>query len=267
MISGSVWYDLAASGKQFLVFGAIIVTLLGLCIGSFINVVIYRLPRNESIVTGRSHCTLCGKEIAWYDLFPLVSYLLLGGRCRNCGAPISWRYPLVESMTAGLFLALYLHFGPTLTMVKYLFLAALLVAVSFIDLERFIIPNSLVLSGVIFGVGIIFFVHDISFWSALLGAASCSGLLLLVSLISRGGMGLGDIKLALVTGLFLGWPLGLAGLMIGVCLGGLLGIILLASKIKGRKDPVPFGPFIALGTLIAVPWGAQILHLVLGIAL
>ena len=254
---------LVAGSNQFLVFGAIVVSVLGFCIGSFLNVVIYRLPRGESIATGRSHCTHCGKTIAWYDLFPLVSYLLLGGRCRYCKTAISWRYPLVEGLTAGLFLVLYWHFGLTLTLVKYLFLAALLVAISFIDLEHFLIPNSLVLSGVIFGLGVAFFVHDISIWSALLGAVSCSGFLLLVSLVSRGGMGLGDVKLAAVTGLFLGWPLGAVGLLIGICIGGLLGIVLLATGIKGRKDPVPFGPFIALGAMIVLLWGSRIIHLLL----
>jgi leader peptidase (prepilin peptidase)/N-methyltransferase len=252
-----------AGSNQFLVFGAIVVSVLGFCIGSFLNVVIYRLPRGESIATGRSHCTHCGKTIAWYDLFPLVSYLLLGGRCRYCKTAISWRYPLVEGLTAGLFLALYWHFGLTLTLVKYLFLAALLVAISFIDLEHFLIPNSLVLAGVVFGIGVAFIVRDLSIWSALLGAASCSGFLLLVSLISRGGMGLGDVKLSLVTGLFLGWPLGPVGLLSGVCAGGLVGIVLLVTGIKGRKDPVPFGPFIALGAIVALFWGWQILYVVL----
>jgi leader peptidase (prepilin peptidase)/N-methyltransferase len=247
--------------NQFFVFGAIVVSVLGLCIGSFTNVVIYRLPRGESIVTGRSRCTLCGKMIAWYDLFPLLSYLLLRGRCRNCRTPIAWRYPLVEGLTAGLFLVLYLHFGLTVITIKYLFLAALLVAVFFIDLEHFIIPNSLVLTGVIFGIGISFFIPSVSWWSVLSGAVSCSGFLLLVSLISRGGMGLGDVKLAVVTGLFLGWPLGPVGLLIGICVGGLLGIVLLVTGIKGRKDPIPFGPFIALGTMIALLWGRQIIQL------
>jgi leader peptidase (prepilin peptidase)/N-methyltransferase len=255
---------LVAGSNQFLVFGAIVVSVLGLCIGSFINVVIYRLPRGESIAAGRSHCTHCGKMIAWYDLFPLVSYLLLGGRCRNCRAPISWCYPLVEGLTAGLFLALYLHFGPTPALLKYLFLSALLVAVSFIDLEHFLIPNSLVFAGVIFGIGISFFVRDVSYWSALTGIVSCSGFLFVVSLISQGGMGLGDVKLVMVTGLFLGWPLAAVGLLIGICAGGLLGIGLLATGIKGRKDPIPFGPFIALGALAAVFWGGQIIHLFLG---
>jgi leader peptidase (prepilin peptidase)/N-methyltransferase len=136
--------------------------------------------------------------------------------------------------------------------------------VSFIDLEHFLIPNSLVLAGVVFGIGVAFIVHDISIWSALLGAVACSGFLLLVSLVSRGGMGLGDVKLAAVTGLFLGWPLGPVGLLIGICIGGLLGIVLLVTGIKGRKDPIPFGPFIALGTVVALLWGARLLHLLLG---
>jgi leader peptidase (prepilin peptidase)/N-methyltransferase len=244
-----------------MVFNAIAVSILGFCIGSFLNVVIYRLPRGESIVTGRSHCTHCGKMIAWYDLVPLVSYLLLGGRCRDCNASISWRYPLVECLTAGLFLVLYLHFGPTMALLKYLFLSALLVAVSFIDIEHFLIPNSLVLAGVVCGVVFSLFVHDISIWSALLGAASCSGLLLLVSLVRRGGMGMGDVKLAVVTGLFLGWSLGMVGLWIGVVSCGLLCIFLMAARIRGHKDPVPFGPFIALGAIVVLLWGWQILHI------
>jgi len=255
---------LVAGSNQFLVFGAIVVSVLGFCIGSFLNVVIYRLPRGESIVTGRSHCPNCARVIAWYDLVPLLSYLVLGGRCRSCRVAISGRYPLVESLTGVLFLILYLHFGLRIVLVKSLFLTSLLVAVSFIDIDHFFIPNRLVLAGVVCGVVFSLFVPDVSLWSALLGAASTAGFLLLVALLSRGGMGMGDIKLGLVTGLFLGWPLGLTGLLIGVCLGGFLGIVLLASKIKSRKDLIPFGPFIALGTLIAMLWGAQILHLVLG---
>jgi leader peptidase (prepilin peptidase)/N-methyltransferase len=254
-----------AVAGQYTVFFAVVVALLGLCVGSFLNVVIYRLPRGESIVSGRSHCTHCDKAIAWYDLIPLLSYLLLGGRCRYCKTVISRCYPLVECLTAGLFLALFLHFGLHPILSKYLFLTALLVAVSFIDLEHFLIPNRLVLAGVILGIGFDFFIPDISFWSALLGAVTCSGFLFLVALVSRGGMGLGDVKLAVVTGLFLGWPEGPVGLLAGVCAGGLLGIVLLATGIKGRKDPVPFGPFIALGAMIALFWGREILFLLLGL--
>jgi leader peptidase (prepilin peptidase)/N-methyltransferase len=245
------------------VLNAVAIAVFGLIIGSFLNVVIYRLPRGESIVTGRSHCPACTREIAWYDLAPLLSYLALGGRCRFCRAPISGRYPLVEGMTGALFLILYLRFGLQLVLIKYLFLAALLVAISFIDIDHFLIPNCLVLAGIVCGIATGFFVTDVSPWYALLGAASTAGFLLLVALISRGGMGMGDVKLALVTGLFLGWPLGLLGLLAGACAGGLLGIFLIAIRIRGRKDPVPFAPFIALGTLIALLWGSQIISLLL----
>lgn len=244
---------------------AIIMAWIGLCCGSFLNVVIYRIPRRESIIAGRSRCPACGVDLAWYDLVPLVSFLALRGRCRYCRAPISWRYPLVEFLTGALFLVIYLHYGLTPALLKYLFLAALLVAVSFIDLSQFIIPNSLVLAGLIYGLPIGLLVHDVSLWSMLLGALSTAGFLLVVALLSGGGMGQGDIKLGLVTGLFLGWPMGLAGLLLGACLGGFLGIILLAARIRGRKDPIPFGPFIALGALITMLWGAQILRLALGI--
>ncbi len=264
MMINSIPIGILAGAGQFVAFNIIVVAVLGLCIGSLLNVVIYRVPRGVSIAVGRSHCLGCCRELAWYDLIPLLSYLLLRGRCRSCREPISWCYPLVELLTAALFVIVYLHTGLTAVLIKYLFLVALLVAVSFIDLEHFLIPDSLVLAGVIFGIGIGFIVQDISFWSALLGAVSCSGFLLLVALISRGGMGMGDVKLALVTGLFLGWPQGLVGLFAGACAGGLIGIILLMTGIRGRKDPIPFGPFIALGTLAALLWGSQILNLLFG---
>lgn len=250
--------------SQFYAFNAVVIVVFGLCIGSFLNVVIYRLPAGESIVVGRSHCPACRRELAWYDLVPVISYLVLRARCRFCGVPIAARYPLVESLTGALFLVLYLHYGLGLVLLKYLFLAAILIAVAFIDIDHFIIPNSLVLAGAVFALGITFVVQDVSFTSALIGAATTGGFLFLVALCSRGGIGAGDIKLGLVTGLFLGWPLGLTGLFIGACLGGFLGIILLAVRVKSRKDPLPFGPFIALGTLIALLWGGQILQLVLG---
>ncbi len=243
---------------------AVIVTVAGLCIGSFLNVVIYRLPRGESIISGRSHCVSCSTEICWYDLIPLLSYLILRGRCRSCRAPVSSRYPLVEFLTGGLFLVLYLHLGFQLLLLKYLFLGALLVAVSVIDIEHYLIPNYLVLAGVIAGILFTVAVGDTSYWSALLGAVTTAGFLLLIALLSGGGMGPGDIKLCLVTGLFLGWPLGLLGLLTGACIGGLLGLVLLAARVKGRRDPIPFGPFIAIGTLIAILWGDQILRKLLG---
>ncbi|MDD3315329.1 MAG: prepilin peptidase [Syntrophaceticus sp.] len=236
------------------------VFILGLCIGSFLNVVIYRLPRGESITLERSHCASCGKQLRWYELIPLFSYLFLRGRCRTCHEPISIRYPIVELLTAITFALVFLRFGLTLELLKYLFLSALLVAISFIDLEYFIIPNSLIIIGLVGGVILNIVAQDVGLVSALIGILVTSGFLLLVALISKGGMGGGDIKLAAVTGLFLGWPLAPLGLFLGACVGGIVAIILLLSGLRGRKDPLPFGPFIALGTVIAFLYGFEMLN-------
>jgi len=133
-------------------FWLIILFFIGLCIGSFLNVVIYRLPRGESIALDRSHCPVCGKTLAWYDLIPVFSYLLLLGKCRACGAPISPRYLLVEFLSGLVTAVLFFYFGATAVFVKYLFLCLLLMVVFFIDLEHYIIPNSLVIVGLIGGI-------------------------------------------------------------------------------------------------------------------
>ncbi|MGB9792914.1 MAG: prepilin peptidase [Thermacetogeniaceae bacterium] len=246
--------------KGAFVFCAIFMTIIGMCIGSFLNVVIYRLPREESILWERSRCPACGHILAWCDLVPLLSYAFLRGKCRSCGAKMSWMYPVVELFTGLLFLLLFCRFGLTLVLAKYLFLSAVLVAAAFIDLQHYIIPDSLVIAGLAGGVVLGALARDAGIISALAGAAACGGFLLLVALLSGGGMGGGDVKLAFVAGLFLGWPLAPLGLFLGICLGGVLAIILLALHIKGRKDPLPFGPFIALGFLIALLWGDLILR-------
>ncbi len=246
-------------GKQAFVFNAVIITLLGMCIGSFLNVVIYRLPRGESILWGRSRCPACGHGLAWYDLLPVVSFILLRGRCRTCGARISWLYPGVELLTGLLFLVLFWRFGVTAALTKYLFLSAVLIAATFIDLQHYLIPDSLVITALVGGIVLGTATGDVGAISALVGAAASGGFLFLVAVLSGGGMGGGDIKLAFVTGLFLGWPLAQLGLFIGICLGGVLAVVLLAFRIKGRKDPIPFGPFIALGSIIALLWGNGII--------
>ena len=241
-------------------FWLVILFLLGLCTGSFLNVVIYRLPRGESITFDRSHCPFCGKQLVWYDLIPVLSYLLLLGRCRSCHTRISIKYPIVELLTGIIFIVLFHHFGATLVFLKYLFLSALLVAVSFIDLEHYIIPNSLVITGLVGGVFLNLAARDVGVVSALIGIFVTSGFLLLIALVSKGGMGGGDIKLAAVTGLFLGWPLAPFGLFLGACVGGLVAIFLLLFRIKERKDPQPFGPFIAVGTFFAFLYGFDVIN-------
>lgn len=238
--------------------GTVIAILLGLCVGSFLNVVIHRLPRRESVVHGRSHCPACGRVLAWYDLVPVASYLALRGRCRYCRAPISPRYPLVELLTGAVFAALFYRFGPTPVLVKYLFLGAVLIAAAFIDLEHYLIPNRLVLAGLAGAAILGFAARDVGLWSALAGGAAGAGFLALVAVISKGGVGGGDVKLVGVAGFFVGWPLAALALFLAVAAGGLAAAVLLLLRLKRRKDPVPFGPFIAAGTLAAVLWGADI---------
>jgi leader peptidase (prepilin peptidase)/N-methyltransferase len=246
--------------KGLAYFWLITLFFIGLCIGSFLNVVIYRLPRGESIALDRSHCPVCGETLAWYDLIPVFSDFLLLGRCRACGVPISPRYLLVELLAGVITAVLFFYFGATAVFVKYLFLCLLLMVVFFIDLEHYIIPNSLVIIGLIGGVVLNAAAGNVGFTSALIGMLVTSGFLLIVALVSKGGIGGGDIKLAAVTGLFLGWPLGPLGMFLGILTAGILAIFLLLLKMKGRKDPIPFGPFIVLGTIIAAFYGNQIIH-------
>ncbi|MGI9953180.1 prepilin peptidase [Moorellaceae bacterium AZ2] len=240
----------------------IITTLIlfaGLLIGSFLNVVIYRLPRGETIVFGRSYCPRCRTVLAWYDLIPLFSYITLRGRCRYCGGQISIRYPLVEAITGAVFAALFYRLGLDWVLVKYLCLACILIAASFIDLEHYLIPDRLTFTGLAVGGGFLLSNREITIGSGFLGALSAGGLLWLLALASRGNVGGGDIKLAAVVGLFLGWPWGFLALLWGLFLAGAAGAFLLALRVKGRKDPLPLAPFLSAGALIAFFWGPRIL--------
>ncbi|GFN23293.1 prepilin peptidase [Thermanaeromonas sp. C210] len=235
------------------------VAMAGLLIGSFLNVVIYRLPRGETVVFGRSYCPGCRRVLAWYDLIPLVSYIILRGRCRYCGGRISPRYPLVELTTGAVFAALFYRLGPGWVLVKYLFLACFLIAASFIDLEHYLIPDRLIFAGLLVGGGFLLSNREITIGSGFLGALSAAGLLWLLALASRGNVGGGDIKLAAVVGLFMGWPWGLGAVLGGLFLAGAAGAFLLALRVKGRKDPLPLAPFLSAGALVAFFWGPQIL--------
>ncbi|MDI6709701.1 MAG: prepilin peptidase [Thermoanaerobacterales bacterium] len=226
--------------------------IFGLLVGSFLNVIIHRLPRGESIVLPPSRCPHCGGRLSISDLVPLFSYLWLRGRCRRCGTGISLRYPLVELLTGVLFVSLYAQFGLQPLLAKHLFLASLLVAVAFIDMEHYLIPNRVVLVGLAGGVPLNLWVRDLTFLSAVLGALVPAAFFFLLALATRGGVGGGDIKLAAVIGLFLGWPWGLLAVFLGALAGGILGLALLLTGRKKRKDPLPFGPFIALGAIVTV---------------
>ena len=234
--------------------------LLGLAIGSFLNVCIWRLPREESIIRPGSHCPACSTVLGVRDLVPVLSWIFLRGKCRICGAKISWRYPAVELCTGALFLGCFLRFGLGGELAAALVFTAFLVAIAFIDIDHQIILDGMLMlfgvSGAAFRLGL----GTPELWSMVEGAAVGGGLMLFLAILSRGGMGGGDVKLAFTLGLWLGWPGNLLGLFISFVLGGLGSALLLLFRLRGRKDYIPFGPFIAAGAWIALLYGRNILE-------
>jgi len=238
--------------------------LVGLVIGSFLNVVIGRLPEGRSVVHPRSACPGCGASIRWYDNVPVLSWLWLRARCRSCRAAISWRYPVVELLTAGLFAVAAYRFGPTMELIPALLLLAALVAITGIDLDHQLIPDVITLPGVAAGAALGIAIHPDHWLDIGLGIAVGGGLFFVIILASGGGMGGGDMKLGAMLGAFLGWKLVLLAILLAVFAGGAVAITLLMSGSKGRKDPVPFGPFLALGAVLSLLWGNGLLAWYLG---
>ncbi|NMA14812.1 MAG: prepilin peptidase [Clostridia bacterium] len=238
--------------------------LFGLLVGSFLNVCIYRIPRGESIVWPPSHCALCGVKLKPIDLVPLAGFLLLRGRCRYCQGKISGRYPLVELLTGALFALIFHMYGGQPALVTLLFLTALLLVISFIDIDYYRIPNSLIIFGFVGGIVFQIFASFVPVKDAFLGLFVGGGLLFLIALCSRGGMGGGDIKLAALIGFFLGWRMILMVLFGAAFFASLVGLMLIAGKRKTRKDPIPFGPFLGIGAFLALVWGEQLMGLYLG---
>jgi leader peptidase (prepilin peptidase)/N-methyltransferase len=242
--------------------------VLGLAIGSFLNVVIWRVPRKESVVRPPSHCPSCETPIGPRDNIPVVSWLLLRGRCRHCGNPIALRYPLVEAGCGVLFAAVAVRFGASWALPAYLVLTAALLAISIIDLEHFIVPDRITAPLTVSALALLGLaaVADGNGWRygrTLLGGLTFFAFLLVLNLLYPRGMGMGDVKLSFSHGLYLGW-LGWGQVFLGgflaFLLGAVVGVALIATGVKGRKDFVPFGPFLALGTMLTVLWGAPILR-------
>lgn len=235
--------------------------VLGAIFGSFLNVVTHRLPRRESLVAPASHCVSCGTAIRPYDNIPVLSWLLLRGRCRNCGVRISVRYPLVEAGTAALCVAVVLAKGSAAGIALGLTMVLLLVPAAAIDLEHRRIPNAITLPGCVLAI-VLGLAFDASGEPArLLAGLGAGGAFLIVALAAPRGMGMGDVKLATMIGLFLGTaviPAILIALLAGVLFGGL--VIARAGVRAGRKTAVPFGPFLALGAIVALFAGHPILH-------
>lgn len=234
--------------------------VVGLVIGSFLNVVIARVPARRSLWTPGSTCPGCGVGIAWYDNIPILSFLALRGRCRACSMAIPCRYPIVEAVTAALFAAAVLTFGPTLDAVVAAALLAGLVALTAIDLEHQIIPDVITLPGVLAGVLANLATGRVSWVESLFGVGVGGGVFLVIILASGGGMGAGDMKLGAMLGAFLGWKVVLLSVFVAVVLGGALAVTLIASGLRDRKDPIPFGPFLAAGGAAGLFWGERLVR-------
>ena len=245
---------------------AVLLFVLGCVFGSFLSVVAYRVPRGESFVGGRSRCPECAAQVAARDNVPVVSWLLLRGRCRTCGEPISGRYPLVELLTSVLFVSLALRFGLDWVLPAYLVFFASLIAITFIDLEHYIIPTRVLYPTLyIAGPLLLLAAAGNGEWDnlrrALIGAAAAWVFFLVLHLVSPRGMGFGDVRLSFLLGLFLGWLGGwhvFLGIFLGFALGSIVGVVLLVLRRRGRKDHIPFGPFLAAGAVIAVLFGSTI---------
>jgi leader peptidase (prepilin peptidase)/N-methyltransferase len=238
----------------------VIVLAFGLIIGSFCNVVVYRLPQGKSIVTPGSQCRSCGGSIRPWENIPLLSYVLLRGRCRRCKAPISMRYPVVECISGLLFVLLYLKFGLSMTFVVYALLASTLLVVALIDLDHKIIPNTITLPGMGIGLAFSLGVLPIEPLASLSGLVVGGSIFYLIALISKGGMGGGDIKLIAMIGAFLGLPGGLFTIFASALLGSIIGLVLILLGKKGRKDRVPFGPFLSCGAILFMLSGDNLIQ-------
>ena len=244
----------------------ILIFIYGLLIGSFLNVCIYRIPREESIAFPSSHCPNCGTSLKWYDLVPVFSFIVQRGKCRYCGEKISPQYPMIELLNAITYLFIYLQFGATLELFFYAIIFSLLIIITIIDLQHMIIPDILVIlilvASIIYKILSFLLYNNPLYLLNSIGGLVLSGLLFtLIIVLSKGGMGGGDVTLIASLGFILGIKKIFLTIFLSFILGAIISIFLLITKIKNRKDPIPFGPFIVLGFSIVVFWGVQLLNL------
>ena len=239
--------------------------IFGAVVGSFLNVCIYRLPNNESLVLPASHCPKCGYKIPPYDNIPLLSYLLLGGRCRFCKVRISPQYPVVELINGLLTLFLFMKLGFSLTFLVLFIFCSALVAITFIDLEHRIIPDVISIPGIVIGFIASFFLPWLGWQNSLIGILAGGGSLLLVAygyqlIAKKEGMGGGDIKLLAMMGAFLGWKAVPFIIFASSLVGSVIGITLMLVQKKDSKLAIPFGPFLAFGAILYIFFGRQLIH-------
>ena len=241
---------------------AIIIFLYGITIGSFLNVCIYRLPKKENIVTTRSHCMSCGYQLKWYDLIPLFSWLVLGGKCRKCKARISVQYPVIEALNGFLWLTIFFVCGVSIETALYCVLASVLLALSVIDFRTYEIPFGFNL--IIAALGLIRVLTDLTNWTEYaIGFFAVSAPLYLIYIVTKSrGIGGGDIKLMAAAGLLLGWKRIVLALVIGCILGSVIHVI--RMKVSKAEHVLAMGPYLSMGIFIVALWGEQLLNWYLG---
>jgi leader peptidase (prepilin peptidase) / N-methyltransferase len=246
----------------------VVAGVFGAMIGSFLNVCIYRLPLRRSIVWPGSACGSCGHMLAWFENVPVVSYLILRGRCRACRAAISLRYPLVELLTAAMFAGAWWYYGPSTLLVSRLMFGCALIVLFAIDLEHHLLPNVITLPGIFVGFAFSLFAEPgwmASLAGILVGGGVLWGIAEAYYLIRHEeGLGMGDVKMLAMIGAFVGWKLMLITLMMASFAGSIVGIILIVSKRGGMKYALPFGTFLALGAALAATIGPDVLDWYLG---
>ncbi|KAA0965352.1 prepilin peptidase [Sporosarcina sp. ANT_H38] len=231
--------------------------IYGIVFGSFFNVVGLRVPKKESIVSPPSHCTTCDRKLGPLDLVPVFSYLFLRGKCRKCGSKISPIYPFMECMTGILFALSFYMLGFSAELIVAILFMSLLVIITVSDIAYMLIPNKVLLPFAVVLFGVRLFIPLEPRWDSFLGAVVGFAVLYLIAVVSKGGMGGGDIKLFFVIGLVLGAVNTLLTLFLAALIGSIAGLILLKRTGQGRKTPIPFGPSIALAAIIAYFWGAD----------
>lgn len=243
----------------------ILISLYGLLIGSFLNVCIYRIPRDESIAFPPSHCPRCNTNLKWYDLIPVFSFILYRGKCRYCEGEISTQYPLIELFNAIIYLILSYKFNLTIDFLFYAFISSVLIIITIIDIKEMIIPDSLVLTILILSIlhkvsNYILYKNPINLLDSIGGLVLSGGVFIIIILVSKGGMGGGDVTLIGSLGFILGIKYIFLTIFLSFILGAIISIFLLITKIKGKKDPIPFGPFIILGFMITLFWGEKLIN-------
>ena len=239
--------------------GALPYALFGAAVGSFLNLCIDRLPQDQSIITPSPRCESCGRSLALTDLVPIISFLALAGRCRYCGAVFSRRALLVEALATVTYAALWLWLGPSGQLVMATIFCSFLIVVAFIDVERHLVLNRLLLPVALIAVPSAL-LYGVSLQNSLLGGAVGLAVMFALYALSRGGLGAGDVKLAAVVGLFIGFPAIAVALFAASISGGIIAAILLATGRKGRRDPMPYALFICLGGAFGLAAGQQIVR-------